>query len=189
MNHEYIKVARDCEGIVIPSGEKTIVSKGTEVLITQALGGTFTVTTNIGQMIRIDGRDADAIGQNIERNPVPAKAGTKTNEEKVSNQNSLEEEVWKELKNCYDPEIPVNIVDLGLIYGCKLLTLDGEYKVEIKLTLTAPGCGMGDILKSDVETRMLRIPGIRVVDIEMVFEPAWDQSRMSEAAKVQLGLL
>ncbi len=182
MSQEYIKLSRDCEAIAIPSGDKTVLSKGMEVVITQALGGTFTVTTNIGQMVRIDGRDADALGQK------PPEA--KSNESAPTHQSAIEEEVWKELKTCYDPEIPVNIVDLGLVYFVQLVATSGdEYKVVIKLTLTSPGCGMGDVLKSDVENKMLRIPKIRVVDIEMVFEPPWGQDRMSEAAKVQLGLI
>ena len=177
MNHEPIKLKRDVTVIVIPSGEKMLVAQDTEVIVTQALGGTYTVTTHDGHMVRIEERDADALG-------FQAKKSENSEEERT-----VEEKIWDELKTCYDPEIPVNIVDLGLIYKCDIQKHDHNYDIRIEMTLTAPGCGMGDILKSDVEAKILKIPNVRLCDVQMVFDPPWDQTRMSEAAKVKLGLM
>ena len=177
MNQEPVKLKRDVTAVVIPSGEKMLVAKDTEVIVTQALGGTYTVTTHDGHMVRIEERDADALG-------FQAKKSESSEEERT-----VEEKIWDELKTCYDPEIPVNIVDLGLIYKCDIQKHDHNYDIRIEMTLTAPGCGMGDILKSDVEAKILKIPNVRLCDVQMVFDPPWDQTRMSEAAKVKLGLM
>ncbi len=177
MNYEPVKLKRDVTAVVIPSGEKMLVKKDAEVMITQALGGSYTVTTHEGHMVRIEETDADALGFESKKS------------ESVAEVRTVEEQVWDELKTCYDPEIPVNIVDLGLIYKCDIQKSDLSYDVRIEMTLTAPGCGMGDILKGDVEGKILKIPHVRLCDVQMVFDPPWDQTRMSEVAKVKLGLM
>ena len=177
MDYKPVKLKRDVTAVVIPSGEKMLVKKDVEVMVTQALGGSYTVTTEDGHMVRISADDIDALGFSVEKK-----------EDKQESQ-TIEEKIWDELKTCYDPEIPVNIVDLGLIYKCDIQKHDHEYDVRIEMTLTAPGCGMGDILKSDVETKVLKIPSVRLCDVQMIFDPPWDQTRMSEAAKVKLGLI
>ncbi|MBI2608924.1 MAG: putative Fe-S cluster assembly protein SufT [Deltaproteobacteria bacterium] len=174
---EHVQLTRKVEAIVIPDGYKVDLEKGSEVTITQSLGGAFTVTTDQGYMVRIDGKDADALGKVVE------KAG-------IQGSKTIEEKVWEELKTCYDPEIPVDIVNLGLVYACNVVTLEnGKYKIDVRFTLTAPGCGMGDILKSDIESKLLNIDNVEMVDVAIVLDPPWDQSRMSEEAKLKLGLI
>ena len=180
---EPITLARDCEAIQIPSGTKMVLPAGTIVMITQSLGDTYTVTTDHGYMVRIAGKDADAMG--LERSESAAAASSTAN-----SREELEKLVWDQLRTCYDPEIPVNIVELGLVYECKLTELpEGDYRVEIKLTLTAPGCGMGGVLAADAETKIRALPGIREASVEIVFEPAWNPSMMTEAARLELGML
>ena len=179
---EPVKLKRDCEATQIPSGNKFMLRSGAEVKIAQSLGGSYTVITEDGYMVRIAGEDADALGIH------PVSAGPKA-EQPSSSEKTVEEQVWAQLRTCYDPEIPVNIVDLGLIYLCQVTPLaEGGQKVEIKMTLTAPGCGMGDVLRADVQGKLLRIPSVKVADVQLVWEPHWDTSRMSEAAKLQLGI-
>jgi probable FeS assembly SUF system protein SufT len=181
--HEPITLSRDCEAIMIPSGERVTLPAGTEVRVIQTLGGSYTVTTPWGQMLRIAEQDADAIGEEI----APELAGASA---AVEGPVDVERLVWDQLKTCFDPEIPVNIVDLGLVYACRISPLpEGGSKAEVKFTLTAPGCGMGDVLKADVEAKALSVPGIEDVEVEVVVEPPWDPSRMSEAAKLQLGMM
>lgn len=178
MAQEIILLRRDCDAYLIPSGARTQLPKGTEVMITQALGGTFTVSV-YGNLMRIDGKDADALGK-TSISPL-AELGSDA---------TVLDKVWALLKTCYDPEIPVNIVDLGLIYGCQLEAItDEQQRVLIKMTLTAPGCGMGPVLAGDVKQKMLTIPEIATAEVEITFDPPWNQSRMSDAAKLQLGLL
>ena len=178
-----IITTRDCRGIEIPSGEPRVLPQGTEVFLMQSLGGSYSLQTELGYMVRIDGKDADVIGE------VPPLQSPKDVQE-VASPADLEKQVWDQLKTCFDPEIPVNIVDLGLVYSCDLHTLpDGKCRVEIKMTLTAPGCGMGHVLKADAESKLMGVPGVKETDIEIVFDPQWDQSRMSEAAKLQLNLM
>ena len=172
---------RECKGIQIPEGTPKILENGSQVYITQILGGMFTVETEFGYLVRIDGKDADALGQEIppERQAI-----------EISSDKTLEDIVWEQLKTCYDPEIPVNIVELGLIYNCQLLPLaEGGTEVAIQMTLTAPGCGMGEVLKSDIETKLVDIPGVKSAKIELVFDPAWESGMMSEAARLQLGMM
>lgn len=179
---EMVTLSRDCNAIQIPSGNKMMLQKGTNGRITQSLGGSYTLVIEDGQMVRIDGENADAIGK-----PIP---------ESVKNQAAnqslpMEKQVWNQLRTIYDPEIPINIVDLGLIYEMKIAPFPGsetEKEVDIKMTLTAPGCGMGEALKRDAQNKLEKIPGIKKVNVELVWEPVWDQSKMSEAAKLQLGL-
>lgn len=175
---------RDVIAVVIPDGTDSNLQQGSVVLITQVLGGMFTVQTDEGYLLRIDGKDADALGQ-----PVPEERRTLTEAE--VQEKGIEACVIDQLKTCYDPEIPVNIVDLGLIYETNIRPLEhsNKYVVRIEMTLTAPGCGMGEVLKSDVEKKLKDIPLIEDVVVDLVFDPPWESSHMSEAAKLQLGFL
>ncbi len=174
-----IVLSRDVEAFLIPSGAHIYLHKDTEVTITQALGSSYTVNI-YGNLARIDGKDADVLGKE------PIAPPPKTLPEGMT----LSELVWDELKTCYDPEIPVNIVDLGLIYHADAITMAEEkYKIEITMTLTAPGCGMGPILTEDIKRKMLSLPHVIDANIELVFDPPWDRSMMSDAAKLQLGML
>jgi probable FeS assembly SUF system protein SufT len=177
-----ILLTRDVDAAIVPVGTRVTLQKGERAYLTQSLGGTYTVVVN-GNMFRVDGKDADALGFEVAaKAAAPAPAGPKTLEE-------LEKEVWVQLKNCYDPEIPVNVVDLGLIYDCQLTALgDGSHKADIKMTLTAPGCGMGPVLAQDVQTRLMGVEGIDEANVELVWDPPWNQAMMTEAAKLQLGL-
>lgn len=178
---ETIILKRDCEAIQIPSGTPITLRAGTEVSITQALGGSYTVMTDYGILVRVDGTDADALGKETENGSASAAS---------NGGKDLEQLVWDQLRTCFDPEIPVNIADLGLIYSCVISPApEGGNHVEIKMTLTAPGCGMGDFLKQDVQMKIARLPGVSGVDVEVVFDPPWNQSMMSEAAKLELGML
>ena len=173
-----IALSRDCEALRIPSGERTLLPAGTRARITQSLGDQFTIATDQG-LFRIEGKDADALGQQRPEAPPAPVAGE-----------FEEERVWEELRKVFDPEIPVNLVDLGLIYACRPISLDdGTYRVEIEMSMTAPGCGMGDILKEDVRRRVQALPGVREVRVEVVWDPPWEASRMSDAARLQLGWL
>ena len=176
-----IALTRDCTAVMIPSGEKVLVPEGATATITQSLGGSYTLITERGLMVRISGKEVEAIGKPVE-NVVDVAPGEDVAPEK------LEEMVWDQLKTCYDPEIPVNIVDLGLVYLCELEEADGAKNVKIKMTLTAPGCGMGPVLASDVKSKVESLPGVKEAEVEVVFDPVWDRSMMSEAAKLQLGM-
>ena len=177
MSHT-IQLKRDCPVTLIPSGEPILLPAGTPVRLTQALGGTYTVMTENGGMVRIEGKNADAIGYEPAAAPAPAVAGS-----------ADEEAVWDQLRSCYDPEIPVNIVDLGLVYDCKILPLsEGGSKVEVKMTLTAPGCGMADSIRGDVEYKISQVPGVAAVSVEMVWDPPWTQDMLTEAARLELGI-
>lgn len=175
-----IDLKRDCEATLIPSGEKVQLSQGERVTLTQALGGSYTVQTEVGRLARIAAHDADAIGFEVKQaGHEPEGAG------------SFDvQRVIEQLKTVFDPEIPVNVVDLGLIYACEAQPLEGGgQRIEIKMSMTAPGCGMGDVLKEDARARVQVVPGVAEVDVEIVWDPPWDQSRMSEAARLQLGML
>ena len=173
-----IEVNREVEATLIPSGAKVQLQPGTLVLVTQALGNAYTLYVN-GNLVRIAGKDGDALGLVIlEQQDINEQAGT------------LEEKVWMQLKTCFDPEIPVNIADLGLIYESNIIPLGmQDYRIEIKMTLTAPACGMGPVLVNEVEEKLCQIQGVTSVKVELVFDPPWDKSRMSDEAKLQLGLL
>src|SRR5262249_50062643 len=149
--------------------------------ITQSLGGSYTLITDRGLMVRVSGKEVEAIGKTPE-NVVEVKEGEEITPEK------LEELVWAQLKTCYDPEIPVNIVDLGLVYLCELQPAEGGANVKVKMTLTAPGCGMGPVLANDVKMKIESVSGVKQADVEVVFDPVWNQSMMSEAARLQLGM-
>lgn len=177
---EPITLSRDCEAIEVPSGVRQTLPRGDTVRIMQSLGGSYTVSTDRGRMYRVDAGDADALGlarSAAEQPATEAEAGFS------------EQKVWDQLKSVYDPEIPINIVDLGLIYACKIKPLEqGQYKIEIQMSMTAPGCGMANVLKADVENKLARLPDVTDVRVEVVFDPPWHTGRMSEAAKLQLGL-
>lgn len=178
-----VEVSEDIPAIVIPDGVEATIYKGERIFIQQVLGGMFTVQTENGYLMRVDGKNAEALGQPI---PEERREVSKEDVEKKG----LKTCVMEQLKTCYDPEIPVNIVDLGLIYECEVKAVDdGQQLVRIEMTLTAPGCGMGEILKSDVEKKVRDIPGVNAVVVDLVFDPPWESSLMSEAAKLQLGFL
>jgi probable FeS assembly SUF system protein SufT len=187
--YEPITLTRACEAIQIPSGEPVMLDAGTRVRVTQTLGGTYTVMTMHGYLVRIAEKDADALG---EQPPQAPEAQSPTGEPAGVTPlegPDLEKRVWDELKTIYDPEIPVNVVDLGLVYLCQITPLPGGgSNVKVQMTLTAPGCGMGDVLRRDAAQKIRRIPGVKEVDVEIVFDPPWDRNLMSEAAALQLGL-
>lgn len=170
---------RDCEVVLIPSGDRVTLPAGTVGYITQALGGSFTVFVD-GNLFRIAGADADAIG----RTPVlPPSLPDDATEEDV------ERLLWDQMKTVYDPEIPVNIVDLGLVYRCEMRQgADGLWEVDVRMTLTAPGCGMGDILVDDVRSKLELVPTVGRVNVELVFDPPWNHSMMSEVARLETGM-
>ena len=179
--YEQVTLTRECRATEIPSGSPLVLPSGMVVTITQTLGGNFTILTDGGNMARIDAVDADALGK--EKPEAPATAGAA--------EGPLDEaQIWEILKTVYDPEIPANIVDLGLVYACSVTPLpDGGSKAAVKFTMTAPGCGMGDVLAADIQQRVSNLPGVKQVDIEVVFDPPWTPDLMSEAAKLQLGML
>ena len=177
-------LTRDVEASVVPIGTKVTLQKGETAHITQSLGGSYTVIVN-GNMFRIGENDADALGLEAKAASVAtaAPAGPLTQEE-------LEKKVWEQLKTCYDPEIPVNVVDLGLIYDCHLTPIgESNYKADVKMTLTAPGCGMGPVLAQDVQNKLISLEPIDEANVELVWDPPWNQGMMTEAAKLQLGLM
>ncbi|MBS0461807.1 MAG: putative Fe-S cluster assembly protein SufT [Proteobacteria bacterium] len=178
-NSEPFRLARDCAAVLVPQGDKVTLPAGSIGYISQALGGSFTVYVE-GNLFRIAGGDGDALGKPQAAAPeLPANASD----------DDVEALVWEQLRTCFDPEIPINIVDLGLVYGCDITALDdGQRKVAIRLTLTAPGCGMGDILVGDVTAKLELVPTVSETDVQMVFDPPWNQSMMSEAARLETGM-
>ena len=179
-SHEPFSLARDVNAVIIPAGEAVILREGTSGFITQALGGSFTVYVE-GNLFRIAGLDADALGKEpVEPPAVPDNA---TDED-------IEQVIWQQLKTCYDPEIPINIVDLGLVYRCEVSQgPDGRRSVEVDMTLTAPGCGMGEILVQDAQEKIAIIPTVSDVKVELVFDPPWNASMMSDEARLQTGMM
>ena len=170
---------RNCDVIEIPSGRASTLPQGMSLRIMQSRGDSYTVWTDYGQMYRIEGKDADALG---------LQAGAGEAQEPQDAREFSEPMVWDILKTVYDPEIPVNIVDLGLIYSCKVGDVQPQGKrIDINMSMTAPGCGMGGVLKADIAARLAKLPSVKEVHVEVVFEPPWDMSRMSEAARLQLG--
>jgi probable FeS assembly SUF system protein SufT len=182
MNDEII-LKRDCEAVLIPAGTKITLQAGEPVVITQALGGSYTVVIH-GNMARIDARNADALGKEAS---VMATAETAAAPENAA---VTEEQVMEKLRTCYDPEIPVNIVDLGLVYDLQIQPLPaGGSRVEIKMTLTAPGCGMGPVLQQDVEAKVASIPGVKEAGVFLVWDPPWNREMLSDAARLELGMM
>jgi len=177
--NELIELKRECKAIEIPSGIERVLPAGSFVRVSQNLGASYTVMSDLGYMCRIDARDADALGLT----PAPAP------ENQLVPGAFSEHAVWDQLKTVYDPEIPVNVVDLGLIYACNIKSLDrGGKEIDVKMTMTAPGCGMANVLKADVERKLGQLPEVETVQVDVVFDPPWRPARMSEAARLQLGL-
>ena len=174
-----IKILRDCNATLIPSGDEIKLIKGTIVRIAQSLGGDFTLYVN-GNLVKLYGKDSDAIGEDLKLD------STKDFDDDMDYNEEL---VWERLRTCYDPEIPVNIVDLGLIYDLsKEGSIKKGYSINIKMTLTAPGCGMGPSIAQDVNDKVNVLPGVNDVNVELVWEPMWDKSMMTEEARLKLGM-
>lgn len=173
---EPIEFLQEATTIKIPDGTPLVVPEGTMGYITQILGGSFTVQLEYGYLVRLEGQDAAVIGQDV-----PEEA------EGPQGSEFDEDEVWAQLRTCYDPEIPVNIVDLGLIYGLSIDDVSGGKLIQITMTLTAPGCGMGQVIKDDVEGKLRTVPGVVAVNVELTFDPPWGPDRMSEEAQLELG--
>jgi len=175
---EEVKFSRNAEAVMIPSGERVLVPNGSEATITQSLGGSYTLITDRGLMIRVSGREVEAIGKTPENVPDVAPGEALTPEK-------LEELVWEQLKTCFDPEIPVNIVDLGLIYEIKIQ----PERVDVKMTLTALGCPMAGEVMTDVRDHLLTLPGVKDAGVELVYDPPWTPERMTEEARWELGMV
>ena len=176
---ELITIERDCEAILIPSGDSIKLIKGTHVRITQALGGDYTLFVN-GNLVKISGKDADAIGKKNQ-----PKINFNSTKYKIVN----EDVIWDQLRTVYDPEIPVNIVELGLVYDLKISKKDKGCSVHVKMTLTAPGCGMGPVIAQDAEVKIKSLSGVSDVLVDIVWEPLWDRDMMTDEAKLQLGMM
>lgn len=176
-------LTRDCDAVQIPSGEKTRIPAGSRVLITQRLGGSFTVMTDFG-LARIAGEQADALGEELPASAVPVSA-------EADGAPPDSDALWGQLKKVYDPEIPVNIVDLGLVYSLEVAPAPESqgHRVEVQMTLTAPGCGMGPAIAEDARSKILQVPGVSEADVRIVWEPAWNQSMISDEGKMVLGLI
>lgn len=184
----WVTLNRDCEAMIVPSGMPFLIPANTGVEITQAKGGSITVNIN-GQLARIDAKDADALG--VELAELVLATNSPNNNEKEAEGPVNLEQVWDQIRTCYDPEIPVNVVDLGLIYDCRVeASADLKHNhVFVNMTLTAPGCGMGPVIMQDVESAVWRVKNVTAVTVEMVFDPVWDREMISEAGKLELGLL
>lgn len=174
MEKRLVPVQRDCPARLVPTGDPITIRAGTFVTLTQNLGGTFTVVIN-GNMARVDGADADALGFEPERLSFEPRPDGRVDPHQVH----------QALATVYDPEIPVNIVDLGLVYDCRV---DDDGRVWVKMTLTAPGCGMGPVLVDDVKSRIRQVPNVADVDVELVFDPPWSRDMMTEEAQLELGI-
>ncbi len=180
MQGEWVTVARELEARLVPVGTAIRIPEGSNVMITQAMGGSFTVMID-GNLAMIDGNDSDALG----KEPITFEFEDVDPDGKVNS-----DHIRQVLKTCFDPEIPVNIMDLGLIYECEITErATGDNLVNIKMTLTAPGCGMGPMLADEVKQKLLKVPNITDVEVELTFDPPWNQSMLSEAAKLELGLM
>ena len=178
--NEAIMVNRDVQAVIVPDGTPVPLKAGLAGFITQALGGSFTIYVE-GNLYRISGEDADAIGKESTKPPQLPPNATIEDVRKLA---------WDQMRNCYDPEIPINIVELGLVYECEVSESgDSSREISIKMTLTAPGCGMGEVLVQDVREKVQVIPTVGKVEVELVFDPPWSQSMMSEAARLQTGMM
>ncbi len=180
MYDEPVTFERECEAALIPAGDTGVIPKGAQGFLTQALGGSYTVYIQ-GNLFRIDGKDADAIGKEPETAPALPEDASEEDVERL---------IWDQMRRCFDPEIPINIVELGLVYRCEVeRTAEGGRVVHLSMTLTAPGCGMGDILAYDVKQKVLQVPTVEDVEVELVFDPPWSYEMMSDAAKLQTGMM
>ena len=177
-----VMLTRDVDATLVPAGTGVVLKKGEKAVITQSLGGSYTVVVR-GNMFRVDDKNGDALGFQVAAKPEKSTSGARPAE-------AVEQDVWIQLKTCYDPEIPVNIVDLGLIYSCQVAPVEqkNSYRVAVKMTLTAPGCGMGPAMAEDVRKKLISIAEIEEANVELVWEPPWDRSMLSEAARLKLGI-
>jgi probable FeS assembly SUF system protein SufT len=181
-----INTVRDVEVMQVPSGFRATLPQGTPLVVQQTLGGQFTAMTATGGLVRVDGKDADALGPEYEEEARRFEAERAA----AAGEGAFDEEkVWDALRQVYDPEIPASIVELGLVYLVASEPVEGGYRVVVRMTLTAPGCGIGPVLVDDVRRSVLGVPGVKDADVEIVFDPPWDPSRMSEAARLQLGMM
>jgi probable FeS assembly SUF system protein SufT len=180
--NEPVLLTRDVQAVAVPAGNVVGLPEGTEVVVTQALGGSYTLMVpTYGGLFRLASRDADAIGKEVR--PEDAEARRPLSSE------DLEREVWQTLKTCYDPEIPVNIVDLGLIYDMQILPLtEGRNRIQVKMTLTAQGCGMGASIAGDAQNKLLDIPGVSEADVQVVWDPPWTPEKISPEGRTLLGI-
>jgi probable FeS assembly SUF system protein SufT len=178
--NEPVTFVRDCSAVLIPAGERVTLPAGSSGFMTQALGGSFTIYIE-GNLFRVAGHDGDAIGKEPLAAPDVPEDATEAD---------IESAVWQQLRTCYDPEIPINIVELGLVYECRIERVESGNRVaKVKMTLTAPGCGMGEVLAQDVREKIEMIPTVERAEVELVFDPPWSQSMMSEEARLEAGLL
>jgi len=185
MAREPIILTRDVEATFIPQGGVAVVPGGTWLIMQQSLGGSFTLMTERGQLLRVDEKDADALGPQY-----LAEAEATAAARAVSLEGPFDEQkIWTALKDVFDPEIPASIVELGLVYSVASEPVEGGHRVLVHMTLTAPGCGVGPMLVDDVKRKCLSVPGVKQAEVELVFDPPWDTSRMSEAARLQLGMM
>ncbi len=186
MSQDLITLSRDVEATIVPAGDPVTLNAGEQAQLTQELGGSYTVVVN-GNMFRIENKDGDALGKEVGETTIRSESGGPMTEDE------LETEIWNQLKTCYDPEIPVNIVDLGLIYDCVVVPMEGDdadgKRVDVKMTLTAPGCGMGPMIQQDVQNKLMCIEDVDEANVELVWDPQWHQGMMTEAAQLQLGLM
>ena len=179
-DNEPFTMQREARAVIVPAGVEVNLKAGQSGYITQALGGHFTLYIE-GNLFRLAGEDADAIGKEVIKPPELPPNATEEDVRKLA---------WEQMKSCYDPEIPINIVELGLVYSCDVAAnKDGKRDIDVKMTLTAPGCGMGDVLVQDVQEKLQIIPTVAKVAVELVFDPPWNQSMMSEAARLQTGMI
>ncbi len=185
---EPIKLTRDCPAVAVPAGHTLMLPQGTEVTITQSLGGSYTLLVpSYGGLFRLSDRDADAIGRE-KRSGEGTGEGTGPSQGKALTGEALEREIWETLKTCYDPEIPVNIVDLGLIYDMHVDQLADGARVDIKMTLTAQGCGMGTSIAADARNKILDLPGVVEADVQVVWDPPWTPEKISPEGRALLGI-
>lgn len=180
-DRETVILQRTCKALFVPLGIQVNAKEGTEVTILQQLGGSFTVLLD-GQMARIEAADSDALGKEPLKLPAESHDG-------AFDRDTVEHYVWEHMRTCYDPEIPVNIVDLGLIYGCELRQVKPDkFNVEVQMTVTAPGCGMGDVIAEDVQWKLEAIPGVTKARVELVLDPPWSMEMMTEEARMEMGM-
>lgn len=184
-SNEWIELSRDCEAVLVPAGHTVLIPKGTRAVVTQALGSSYTLSVpDYGGLVRISDQDADAVGREKE----PEAAASSGDETPIS-PDEIEKRVWEELRSCYDPEIPVNIVDLGLVYDMATEERDGgRYRIDVKMTLTAPGCGMGDTIAADARYKILTLPGVDEAEVEIVWAPIWNPNMISPEGREKLGM-
>jgi len=177
-----VVLRRDCDALLIPAGAPIMLPKNSSVFIVQALGGNYTVNIN-GNLAQVAASDADALGfEAVRETHAEADGATRSRE-------VVEQRIWEQLKTCYDPEIPVNIVDLGLVYACEIEADEiGGWRAAIRMTLTAPGCGMGEFLAADVRRRVAGVTGVSDVRVDLAFDPPWNLTMMSESARLELGM-